>query len=224
MIPPEGYFARVQAVLKQHDILFIDDEVITGYGRTGQMFGAETLGLDPDILCSGKAMSGAYFPISATIISGDIYRDLEAHSDTQGLFAHAGTYAGHPVGAAVALEMLNIVEETDLPGSVRAKAPRFAARVNALADHPLVADVRTIGMAGAIQLRSDGADGAVATGALAGAAKQLAAVTQDHGLIIRVTGPTAMLAPPLIISEAEIDRMFDLFTEALDAVADQLIA
>lgn len=223
VIPPEGYFARVQAVLKQHDILFIDDEVITGYGRTGQMFGAETLGITPDILNSAKAMSGAYFPISATIIDGDVYRDMEAHSDMQGLFAHAGTFAGHPVGAAVAVEMLNIVEETDLPGTVRARAPQFAARVQALADHPLVADVRTIGMAGAIQLRSEG-DGAVATGTLAGAARQLAAIAQDHGLIIRVTGPTAMLAPPLIITEAEIDRMFDLFTDALDAVADQLIA
>lgn len=221
VIPPKDYFARVQAVLKQHDILFIDDEVITGYGRTGRMFGAETLGIQPDILCSAKAMSGAYFPISATIIDGDIYRDMEAHSDMQGMFAHAGTFAGHPVGAAVAVEMLNIVQETDLPGQVARKAPYFARRAHALSDHPLVADVRTIGMAGAIQLKSESA-GAMAAGALAGAAKLLATIAQEHGLIIRVTGPTAMLAPPLIITEAEIDQMFDLFAVALDAVAAQM--
>lgn len=218
VIPPAGYFDRVSALLKANDILFIDDEIITGYGRTGQMFGAETLGFQPDILNCAKAMSGAYFPISATIVSGDIYRDLEAHSDTQGLFAHAGTYAGHPVGAAVAVEMLKIIEETDLPGQVRARAPHFAARVLALRDHPAVADVRTIGLAGAVQLHS-AHTGASAAGALADKGKALAAAAEARGLIIRVTGPSAVIAPPLIISEEEIDLLFDRFEDALDEVA-----
>lgn len=218
VIPPDGYFERVSAILKANDILFIDDEIITGYGRTGQMFGAETLGFRPDILNCAKAMSGAYFPISATIISGDIYRDLEAHSDMQGLFAHAGTYAGHPVGAAVAVEMLKIIEETDLPGQVREKAPHFAARLLALKGHPAVADVRTIGLAGAVQLHSDQA-GAGAAGALADKGKALAAAAEARGLIIRVTGPSAVIAPPLIISTDEIDLLFDRFEDALDEVA-----
>jgi 4-aminobutyrate--pyruvate transaminase len=219
VIPPDGYFDRVSAVLKANDILFIDDEIITGYGRTGRMYGAETLGFQPDILNCAKAMSGAYFPISATIISGEIYRDLEAHSDTQGLFAHAGTYAGHPVGAAVAVEMLKIIEETDLVGEVRNKAPVFASRIEALRDHPAVADVRTIGLAGAIQLRSEDT-GASAAGALADTGKKLAAAAEARGLIIRVTGPSAIIAPPLIISEEEIGLLFDRFEAALDEVAE----
>ncbi|WP_416897978.1 MAG: aspartate aminotransferase family protein [Minwuia sp.] len=217
VIPPAGYFDRVAALLAEHDILFVDDEVITGYGRTGRMYGAETLGFRPDILCSAKAMSGAYFPISATIVQGGIYRDLEAHSDLQGIFAHAGTYAGHPVGAAVALEMLKIIEETDLPGAVRAKAPHFARRIEVLADHPAVAQVRTIGLAGAVQLQSS-ESGTGAAGALAETGKKLAAAAEARGLIIRVTGPSAVIAPPLIISEEEIDLLFDRFAEALDEV------
>lgn len=218
VMPPEGYFNRIGAVLKANEILFIDDEIITGYGRTGQMFGAQTLGFQPDILNCAKAMSGAYFPISATIVSGEIYRDLEAHSDMQGLFAHAGTYAGHPVGAAVAVEMLKIIEETDLPGQVREKEPQFAARLMALNDHPAVADVRTIGLAGAVQLQSE-QTGASAAGALADKGKALAAAAEARGLIIRVTGPSAVIAPPLIISEQEIDLLFDLLEDALDEVA-----
>ncbi len=182
------------------------------------MFGAQTLGFQPDILNCAKAMSGAYFPISATIVSGEIYRDLEAHSDMQGLFAHAGTYAGHPVGAAVAVEMLKIIEETDLPGQVREKEPQFAARLMALNDHPAVADVRTIGLAGAVQLQSE-QTGASAAGALADKGKALAAAAEARGLIIRVTGPSAVIAPPLIISEQEIDLLFDLLEDALDEVA-----
>lgn len=219
VIPTATYFKRVAALLAANDILFIDDEVITGYGRTGRMFGAETLDFRPDILNTAKAMSGAYFPISATIVSGDIYRDLEAHSDTQGLFAHAGTYAGHPVGAAVAVEMLKIIEETDLTGDVQTKAPLFARRLRALADHPAVADVRTIGLAGAVQLKSSGAR-ASAAGALADKGKQLAAAAEARGLIIRVTGPSAVIAPPLIISEQEIDLLFERFAAALDEIAD----
>ncbi|WP_417513073.1 aminotransferase class III-fold pyridoxal phosphate-dependent enzyme [Minwuia sp.] len=217
VIPPEGYFNRLTTLLAENDILFIDDEVITGYGRTGQMYGANTLGFVPDIMSCAKAMSGAYFPISATIVAGDIYRDLEAHSDLQGLFAHAGTYAGHPVGAAVALEMLNIIDETDLPGQVREKAPVFARRLEALADHPAVADVRTIGLAGAVQLKAEGAN-ATAAGALADTGKRLAAAAEARGLIIRITGPSAVIAPPLIISLEEIDLLFDRFEAALDDV------
>lgn len=214
VIPPEGYFQRVRALLDRYGILFFDDEVITGYGRTGRMFGAETLGFTPDIMTTSKGMSGGYFPVSAVIVSGDIYRELEAQSDLQGMFAHAGTFAGHPVGAAVALEMLNIVEEIDLPGRVREKAPHFRRRIEAFRDHPLVADVRTVGLAGAVQLRAE-AGAAAAASALAGAGKKLAEAAEARGLIIRVTGASAVLAPPLIISPAEIDLMFDAFEAAL---------
>ncbi len=147
LLPPKTYFEKVQAVLKKHDVLLIADEVICGFGRTGNMFGSETYGLKPDILTLAKAVTSAYLPLSATIISEPIYQAMLTQSDKLGAFAHGYTYSGHPVCCAVALEALKIYEERDIIGHVRHVAKRFQAGLQRFASHPLVGEARGVGLA-----------------------------------------------------------------------------
>ena len=215
IVPPSGYFSRVQEVLARHDILFLDDEVICGFGRTGNMFGAETFGLKPDTMTVAKALSSAYLPISAVLISGAIVRIIAEESAKIGVFAHGFTYSGHPVPAAVALKTLEIYERRDILGHVRRVAPLFQKRLRALEDHPLVGEARGIGLIGAVELVADkktkrpffpaGKVGSYA-------AKQ----SEANGLIARGLVDSVALCPPLIITDAEIDTMFDRLTRAFD--------
>ena len=140
-----------------YDVLLIADEVITGFGRTGAMFGCETYGLRPDLITLAKALSSGYQPIGAVLISAaDRTRCMLEQSRKIGTFGHGFTYGGHPVCAAVALRTLEIYEEDDILGQVRARAPQFAARIRALAGHPLVGDARAVGLVGALELMADG--------------------------------------------------------------------
>ena len=155
IVPPRDYFPRVQEVLRRYDILFIADEVICGFGRTGNMFGCETFGIKPDIMTVAKALSSAYLPISATIISDKIADAITRHSGKLGNFAHGFTYAGHPVSAAVALETLKIYEERDILAEVRKVGPYLQEKLQALADHPLVGEARGVGLIGAVHIVAD---------------------------------------------------------------------
>ena len=215
VIPPEGYFEKLQALLRRHEIRFFDDEVVTGFCRTGNLFGAETFDLAPDCMTIAKALSSAYQPISAIIMSGEFYAGLEKGSAEVGTFSHAGTYHGHPVAAAVALKTLELMEERDVLGHVRTIAPYFAAKIRAFADHPLVGDCRALGLAGAIELVLDKASKrrAEPSGALASHFGERA---QANGLFVRATGDSVVVAPPLVIREAEIDELFRRFETALD--------
>ncbi len=215
VIPPAGYFARVKQVLDRYGVLLFNDEVVTGFCRTGNLFGSETLDAVPDCITMAKAMSAAYIPISAIAMSGAFYQDLENHSDRHGVFAHAGTYSAHPVGAAVSLEMLRIIEEDSLLDHVRGRCTTFKARLGRLRDHPLVRDVRVLGLGGAVQLVSETASEG-ATGVSGGIAKALGEAALERGLIVRITGPNAVIAPPLVITDGEIDDLFDRFERALE--------
>ncbi|HEV8028176.1 MAG TPA: aspartate aminotransferase family protein, partial [Stellaceae bacterium] len=155
IVPPRTYFEKIQRVLRKYDMLLIADEVICGFGRTGNMFGSETFGLSPDIITVAKALSSAYLPISATVISEPIYRALVAQSEKIGTFAHGFTYSGHPVCCAVALETLKIYEERDIVGHVRAVAPQLQQGLKRFADHPLVGEVRGVGLIAAVELVRD---------------------------------------------------------------------
>lgn len=223
--PPAGYFARVQEVLDRHGILYLDDEVICGYGRTGHLFAAEPMGLKPDLMTLAKGMTSGYFPVSATIISGELYDWLEQGSEQRGTFAHATTASGHPVGAAVALEMLRIVEQDRLLEQVRELIPVLHRHLHALADHPLVGAVRAFGLAGALTLTAvkiKGADPTSGVGSVAmmgTVGKILGRIMLDRGLIVRVTGDHAVIAPPLIIQESEIEELFRRLLSALDDTA-----
>ncbi len=222
IVPPETYFGKIQAVLKKHDVLLIADEVICGFARTGNMFGSETYAMKPDILTLAKAVSSAYLPISATIISEDIYQALLIQSDKLGVFAHGFTYSGHPTCCAVALEALKIYEERDILGHVRRLAPHFQKGLQHFAAHPLVGEARGVGLLGALELVSDKATKAPFDPAQSVSAT-VAAAAQENGLIVRaMAGDTIAFCPPLIATEADIDEIWQRFGRALDDAAIRL--
>ena len=152
LLPPRTYFEKIQAVLAKHDILLIDDEVITGFGRTGELWGAQAFGMKPSTVTAAKALSSAYLPISAVIVPEFLYEPMIEASGQVGMFGHGFTYSGHPVSAAVALRALQIYEERKLYEHVRKVSPQFQKSLAALADHPLVGDTRGIGLVGACEL------------------------------------------------------------------------
>ena len=220
IVPPETYFQKVQAVLKKYEVLFIVDEIICGFGRTGNMFGSETFGLQPDLMCCAKALSSAYLPISATFIPEPIYRAMVAESEKIGVFGHGFTYSGHPVTAAVALETLDIYEERDIVGHVRSIAPRFQSIFQSLADRPLVGESRGVGLMAGIELVADKAskqpfDPSLKVGTY------LMMRAREYGLIVRAIGDIVVCAPPLIISEDEIDELGRRFHKALEETEAQ---
>ena len=215
IVPPRDYFPRVQEVLRRYDILFIADEVITGFGRTGNMFGCETFGIEPDIMTVAKALSSAYLPISATIISDKIAEAITAHSGKLGNFAHGFTYAGHPVSAAVALETLKIYAERDILSYVRTVAPYLQERLRSLASHPLVGEARGVGLIGAVHIVADKASRA-AFPAAAGIGPLIQQSAMDRGVLLRAGLVAVYVCPPLIITKAEIDELMDALSAALD--------
>ena len=217
VIPSARYYRRIQEVLARHEILFLDDEVITGFGRTGHMFGAETFGIRPDTMTLGKGLSSAYQPISAIVLSDEIYRGMELGSDHVGLFAHGATYSGHPVAAAVALRTIEIIERRGLIAHVRTVGRRFAARLAAFRDHPLVGEVRCVGLMGAIEFVAD-----KRLKQFFEPAGHVARIVRDQaeelGVIARQVpaGDSIAFSPPLIITEAQVDELFDRFGRALE--------
>ncbi len=151
IVPPATYFEKVQKVLARHDVLMVADEVICGFGRTGNMWGSQTYGIKPDIVTCAKQLSSAYLPIAAVMISDPIYQAFVEQSRKLGAYGSGHTYGGHPVSAAVALETLKIYEERDIVGHVREVTPRFQTRLQSLAGHPLVGEARGIGLIGAVE-------------------------------------------------------------------------
>lgn len=219
ILPPKTYFEKIQPILKKHDILFIADEVICGFGRTGNMFATETYKLDPDIITVAKALSSAYLPISALMINEDVTEVLYRHSGEIGTFGHGFTYSAHPVSAAVAVETLKIYEERDTVGHVRGVMGRFQDGLRAFADHPLVGEVRGIGLVAGVELVQDKASRKNFEPSQ-GVGNFFAAKALEHGLIIRaIPGDTITLCPPLIITGDEIDDLLGRFGKTLDDTA-----
>ena len=215
IVPPDGYYEKVQAVLRQHDIMFIDDEVICGFGRTGKPFGAQTMGIEPTTMSVAKALSSAYLPISGVLIPEYMYEPFIELSGTVGSFGHGFTYSGHPVCAAVALRNLELMEERDIFGHVAAVSEPFLARLDALADHPLVGDARGVGLIGALELVADKVTGA-AFDPGKGVGAYCMGRCEANGLILRALGDTLAVCPPLIISDAQVDELFTKLEQALD--------
>ena len=216
IVPPPSYFPKLQAVLRKHDILLVADEVICGFGRTGHWFGCDTYGIRPDIMTVAKALSSSYMPISATLVSARIYEGLTEGSKRNGAFSHGVTYAGHPVASAVAVEAIRLYHERDVLGHVRAVAPRFLSRLDAVAGHPLVAATRGVGLIGALEIVQDKATRKTFD-ASSGVLARLGEAVLEQGLITRPLRDTMALCPPLIITEAQIDELFDKLQRALDA-------
>ena len=215
IVPPRTYFEKVQAVLDRYDIFFIADEVITGFGRTGNLFGCETFGIHPDSVSVAKALSSAYVPISAIMIPEKMYEAVLEESRKIGTFGHGFTYSGHPVACAVALKTLEIYERDDIVGQVRSTSPTFVQRLHALADHPLVGEARGMGLIGGVELVADKrTKRAFDPKALVGA--KCAAFAHEEGLIVRAIADTVAICPPLVITEDQIGELFDRLERALD--------
>jgi len=215
VVPPATYFEKIQAVLKKYDVLFLADEVICGFGRTGNMWGSQTFDLKPDMLTCAKALSSAYIPISALMISEPIYQAMVKESEKLGLFGHGSTYAGHPVAAAVALETLVIYEERDIVGHVRAMSPRLQDGLRQFADHPLIGEVRGVGLVAGVEVVRDKTTGEAFDPKKA-VGVHLQEKIQEEGLIIRAIGDTIAFSPPLIINEDEIGEMLNCFEKGLE--------
>ncbi len=222
LLPPAGYFEKVQQVTDRYEMLFIVDEVICGFGRTGNLWGSQTFGIRPDILTTAKQLSAAYAPISAVVVNQRVYDVLRQGSDEVGTFAHGFTYSGHPVSAAVALECLKIYEEIDIVERVRRLAPRLQQGLRErYADHPLVGEIRGVGLMAAVELVRDKPTGQAFDPEL-GVGPRCMAMAVERGVILRALGDTIAFSPPLIVSEAEIDQILDRFGEALRDTTDWL--
>ena len=215
IVPPRTYFDKIQAVLAKYDVLFVVDEVICGFARTGNMFGTETYGLRPDMMTMAKQLSAAYLPIAALMVNEKIYQAMVKQSEKIGTFGHGFTYGGHPVSAAVALEALKIYEERDILGHVQRVAPRFQDGLRRLAGHPLVGEARGVGLVGGLELVKDKATREPFQ-PTDGVASYVAKRAQAHGVITRGTGDVVHLCPPLIIMEGEIDDILARIEKALD--------
>jgi len=219
IVPPATYWEKIQKVLKKHDVLLIADEVICGFGRTGNMFGCQTYGIEPDMITVAKALSAAYVPISAVLMSDAVYQVVADDSAKIGTFGHGYTYSGHPVPAAVALETLKIYEERDIVAHVRRVAPALQEGLRRFADNPLVGEVRGIGLVAAVELVANKQTKALFDPAGAAGA-YLAGRAQEHGLIVRNLVDSVAFSPPLVITEAEIAALLDRFGRALEDTAD----
>ncbi|MFC3630452.1 aminotransferase [Paracoccus angustae] len=222
--PPEGYWAAIQAVLRKYDILLIADEVVTGFGRTGAMFGSITYGMEPDLITVAKGLTSAYVPLSASIISEKVYRVMEDAADRIGAFSHGYTYSGHPIGAACANAVLNIVEREDLPGNARTTGEYFQSELRkAFAQMPIVGEVRGVGLMGAVEFVADREkktrfDAGLKVGA------RISAAARARGLIARAMphGDILGFAPPLVTTREEVDQIVALAAEAARQVMDEL--
>ena len=221
IVPPKTYFEKIQAVLKKYDVLLIADEVICGFGRTGEFWGSQTMGMKPDILTCAKALSSAYLPISAVMISEDVYQPIADQSRDLGVLGHGYTYTAHPVCAAVALETLRIYEEDNIVDHVKSVAPLFEERLAAMADHELVGEARGRGLMGAVELVAD-KETRESFDPKIGAGAKTNAAANAQGLIIRAIGDSIAMTPPLIITESQINEMFDKLTLALNDAAEAI--
>ena len=216
VVPPPTYYAKIQAVLKKYDILFIDDEVICGFGRTGHAFGAEAFAIQPDTMSVAKALSSAYLPISAVLIPDAMFAAFAERSNDLGNFAHGFTYSGHPVCAAVALRNLEIMEELSLFTHARQMGIILQTRLREFAEHPLVGEVRGEGLLAGVELvkqQQPRTPFAASDGVGAFCAK----ACEEAGLIVRNLGDTLAFCPPLIINEDQVHELIDKFGRGLEA-------
>ncbi|WP_304519746.1 aspartate aminotransferase family protein [Actibacterium sp. 188UL27-1] len=221
IIPPDSYWPEIARICAAHDVLLISDEVICGFGRTGNWFGSQTLGITPDIMTIAKGLSSGYAPIGASLISDRI---AEAVNDA-GDFNHGYTYSGHPVSCAVALANLTILEEEGIVDAVRTdKAPYLAQGWAALADHPLVGEAVSCGMMGALQLTPDKAGRAPFASDPGTVGYICREISFETGLVMRHVGDRMIIAPPLVISRPEMDILLDRARTVLDQTLDRIRA
>ncbi|EJK98183.1 aspartate aminotransferase family protein [Pseudomonas chlororaphis] len=217
IVPPESYWPRIKEILAKYDILFVADEVICGFGRTGEWFGSDFYDLKPDMMTIAKGLTSGYIPMGGLIVRDEVVAVLNEGGD----FNHGFTYSGHPVAAAVALENIRIMRDEKIIERVKAEtAPYLQKRLRELNDHPLVGEVRGVGLLGAIELVQDKATRARYVGR--GVGMICRQFCFDNGLIMRAVGDTMIIAPPLVITKEEIDELVSKARKCLDLTLSAL--
>jgi 4-aminobutyrate--pyruvate transaminase len=221
IIPPKSYFPKINKVLAKYGVRFIGDEVICGFGRTGNWFGTETMGMAVSSISMAKAITSAYFPMGAITIEEDLYQAMLDESRKIGTFGHGYTYTAHPVACAVALKTIEIYERIRIIDHVRKVAPVFEGRIRKLGSHPLVGDARATGLIGALELVAD-KETRRAFGPKQGVGSACADTLQELGLLVRAMGDSVAFCPPLIITADEINEMFDIVERGLDRTEERV--
>ncbi|MFN3520702.1 MAG: aspartate aminotransferase family protein [Phenylobacterium sp.] len=223
IIPPPGYWKRVEAICRKYGILLVCDEVITGFGRLGEWFGHQHYGITPDLVPMAKGLSSGYLPISAVGVADHIVRELR---EKGGDFVHGFTYSGHPTCAAVALKNIEIMEREGLVERTREDTGPYLAKAFAdrLAGHPLVGEARSIGLLGAVEIVAEKGTSKRFKGEEGTAGPMVRDICIKNGLMVRGIRDTIVCCPPLIITHAEIDRLVDTIARSLDEAAPALRA
>lgn len=216
--PPATYWEKIQHVCRRYDVLIVADEVINGFGRLGTMFACDYYGIDPDILVVSKQITSSYQPLAAVLISQELYDGIADNSDRIGTFGHGFTTSGNPVAAAVALENLNIIEEKNLVENARRVGEVMQAELRTLADHPLVGEVRGVGLIAGVELVADKATKAKFD-PVGKVGAQIFSRAHENGLIVRAIGDVIAFCPPLIITEDQVRDMVERFKVTLDETA-----
>ena len=206
--PPPSYFKKIETVLRKHDVAIISDEVVTGLGRTGELWGATTFGFTPDIVTTSKVLSAGYYPIGATLVSTALSNDLDLACRQCGEFSHGFTTGGSPVGAAVGLKVIELLLEEGIFDHLQRMSSCFAAGVASLADNPFVGEVRQVGLMAGLELVADKNTNTPFAPRYE-AAEQINKIALEHGLILRPMGDSIVLAPPFIITELELAELFE---------------
>lgn len=223
LIPmPEGYYEEIQPVLKKHDVLLVADEVITGYGRMGSYWGSDAVGMKPDIMTTAKGITSGYFPLSASIISSEIWDVIANHPTSAAVFGHGFTYSAHPVGAAAALANLKIVEDESLVNNARDMGAYLHQSLHqALDDHPLVGSIRGQGLIGGIELVAN-KETKEPFPMERRVGRQLYKILFDEGMVSRALLDTLVFAPALTINKDQVDQIVSTFAKGIDLLADRL--
>lgn len=218
VIPPPNYFPLVQDILKRNDILLMADEIICGFGRTGNWFGAQTFGFQPDMMSVAKGLSAGHMPIAAVIMSNEIYEGIADEAATIGVFGHGFTYSGHPVAAAVAAETLRIYREMDILTSVRRLGNHLRNKLRSeLAGHPNVGEIRSVGLLAGIELVDSVSRRPFDPMTKAGS--QVERLCRSNGVIARNMGDTIAVCPPFVIEPGEIDLLVERLARSIEQFA-----
>jgi beta-alanine--pyruvate transaminase len=208
LVPPKGYLKRIREICDRHQLLLIFDEVITGFGRTGNMFASTTFDVVPDMILFAKTVSNGAAPLGGVIVKRSIHDALMQGPPHLSELMHGYTYSGHPLACAAAIAMIDVIEQENLIDQVNTLSPYFEEAVHSLADLEQVVSVRNFGLAAGIELRAK--DGAVGQRGF-----QAQALAFKHGVLTRAPGDTLVLAPPFITTRSQIDQMIDGFKKAI---------
>ncbi|KAK3227310.1 hypothetical protein Dsin_007172 [Dipteronia sinensis] len=221
ILPPATYFEKIQAVVKKYDILFIADEVICAFGRLGSMYGCDKYNIKPDLVSLAKALSSAYAPIGAVLVSPKVSDVIYSQSNKLGTFSHGFTYSGHPVSCAVAIEALKIYKERNIVEKVRNIAPRFQDGIKAFSDSPIIGEIRGTGLI----LGTEFADNKSPNDPFPsewGVGAYFGAQCEKHGMLVRVAGDNIMMSPPFIITPEEVDELITIYGKALKETEERV--